>query len=235
MRILAVDTASKSCSVGIVENSHLRIELTIIAGTTHSKHLMDLIHRAIALAGFKMSDVDGYAVTKGPGSFTGLRIGISSVKGLAAATEKPVVSISSLDALASQTIASPYLICPLMDARKGEVYFSFYKAEGGVLKKQRDEGVSPLEKAIEGLHEPCVFIGDGAHIYQQTIAEKMGALACFAPPYLNTIRASTLANMALGRFSMGETDDVASLVPHYIRKSDAEIKVAGSGASKPID
>ena len=229
-----MDTASKSCSVGIVENFYLRAELTIISGTTHSRHLMELIHKAIALAGFNISDVDGYAVTKGPGSFTGLRIGISSVKGIAVATEKPVVGVSSLDALALQAIGSPYLICPLLDARKGEVYFSFYKDEGGVLKKQREEGVSPPEKAIEGVNEPCIFIGDGANIYQKTIAEKMGAFAIFAPPYLNAIRASTVADMALGRFRRGETDDVASLVPHYIRKSDAEIKVAWPGPPKII-
>jgi tRNA threonylcarbamoyladenosine biosynthesis protein TsaB len=229
MRILSVDTASKSCSVGIVEDSYLLAELTIIPGTTHSRHLMALIQKAIDLSGMKISDMDGYAVTKGPGSFTGLRIGISSVKGLAAVTGKPVVGVSSLDALASQAIAPSHLVCPLLDARKGEVYFSYYKVDCDVLKKQRGEAAQTPEEAIEGIHEPCIFIGDGAQHYERTIAKKMGSLASFAPSHLNVIRAFSVANIALGRFKRAETEDAASIRPRYIRKSDAEIKIAGSG------
>ena len=104
MRILAVDTATKSCSVAVTEKGFLAAELTTVSAQTHSKHLLKMIHSVINTAGITISDVDGFAVTIGPGSFTGLRIGISSVKGLAVALDKPVVGVSSLDALAQQAL-----------------------------------------------------------------------------------------------------------------------------------
>lgn len=225
MRILAVDTSSKSCSVCIVEDTWLRVELTMGTGATHSKHLMDLIQKAVSFAGVNLSELDGFAVTKGPGSFTGLRIGISSVKGLAVAVGKPIVGISSLDVLASQCALSSCLICPLLDARKGEVYFSLYVNEDGKLKKKTEEWVCSPEKAIENIQQPCAFIGDGAYLYHLSIIEKLGSLAHFVPRFQGSIRASTLAAIALIRFDRNETDDVALLVPSYVRKSDAEINL----------
>jgi tRNA threonylcarbamoyladenosine biosynthesis protein TsaB len=225
MKILAVDTATRSCSVAVVEEGYLLAEMTTARQQTHSKHLMEMINRVMELSDLTLSELDGFAVTRGPGTFTGLRIGISSVKGLATASGKPVVGISSLESLAVQASFFPNLICPLIDARRGEVYFSRYRFQHGQLKKEADEKVFPPEKAVFDLNETCLFIGDGALLYQKMISNKMGKFAFFASSFQNIIRASTVASLSINRFKKGDTDDVGQFVPHYIRRSDAELNL----------
>jgi tRNA threonylcarbamoyladenosine biosynthesis protein TsaB len=171
MRILAVDTATTSCSVAIVDNTSLLSEFTLAKEETHSKHLMDMIKEALRMSGLNFSDLDGFAVTRGPGSFTGLRIGISTIKGLVVASEKPVVGVSSLEALALQVSYSRDLICPILDARRGEVYFSRYRFLNGHLKKQTKERVAPPDQAVEDLNESCLFVGNGALLYKEMTNE----------------------------------------------------------------
>ncbi len=226
MKILAVDTAAKSCSVAIVDKKSLVAETTIVGRQTHSKHLMKMISAVMGLSGLGISDLDGLAVTSGPGSFTGLRIGISSVKGLATASGIPVVGVSSLDVLAMQTAFSSYLIRPILDARKGEVYFSSYRFENDILKKEDNEQVLPPDKAICDINESCIFVGDGIFVYHDAIVEKIGKFAHFASHYQSTIRASTVAYLGMDRFERNDTDDVGLLMPHYIRKSDAQISAS---------
>ena len=223
MKILAVDTSTTSCSVAVVDKDVLLAEMTIEREQTHSKHLMDMIHTVIQFSGLAGTDLDGFAVTKGPGTFTGLRIGISTIKGLAMASGKPVVGISSLDALAEQIACSTYFICVLLDARRGEVYFSGYRFEDGVLIKKVDEGVLTPRQAVRDIKEPSLLVGNGAWLYQDTLVETMGGMALFALPCQNTIRASTVARLGMSRFEKTKTDDVATLIPQYIRKSDAEL------------
>ena len=226
MKILAVDTGTKRCSVAIVEKSSLLAEITMVKDQTHSKHLMKMIHRVVGMSGIELSELDGFAVNRGPGAFTGLRIGISSVKGLAAASGKPVVGVSSLDVLAMQASLSSYLICPLIDARRGEVYCSRYRFQNGDLIKENKENVFPPETAIFDINEPCMFVGNGARLYRAEIVHIMGNLAYFAPFCQNTIRASTVAYLSMRRFESADTDDVGALSPQYIRKSDAEMKLS---------
>jgi len=228
MKILAVDTAVKSCSVAIVDKESVLAELTLGIEQTHSKHLMEMINAAIKLSGIIVSELNGFAVTRGPGSFTGLRIGISSIKGLAAATRKPLVGVSSLDALAMQCFFSQYLICPLLDARRGEVYFSRYRFNGNILKKEIDEQVLPPYEAVCDINEACIFVGDGASVYQKLIRDKLGALAYFALPRQSTIHASTIASIGMDRFKNNDTDDIRSFAPFYIRKSYAELSSESS-------
>ena len=225
MRILAVDTATTSCSVAIVDNTSLLSEFTLAKEETHSKHLMDMIKAALRMSGLNFSDLDGFAVTRGPGSFTGLRIGISTIKGLVVASEKPVVGVSSLEALALQVSYSRDLICPILDARRGEVYFSRYRFLNGHLKKQTKERVEPPDQAVEDLNESCLFVGNGALLYKEMILEKMGELASFAPLIKNTIRASTMAYLSMAKFENNDTDDIEKILPYYIRKSDAELNL----------
>ena len=225
MRILAVDTATTSCSVAIVDNTSLLSEFTLAKEETHSKHLMDMIKAALRMSGHNFSDLDGFAVTRGPGSFTGLRIGISTIKGLVVASEKPVVGVSSLEALALQVSYSRDLICPILDARRGEVYFSRYRFLNGHLKKQTKERVAPPDQAVEDLNESCLFVGNGALLYKEMILEKMGELASFAPLIQNTIRASTMAYLSMAKFENNDTDDIEKILPYYIRKSDAELNL----------
>ena len=223
MKILAVDTATKSCSVAIIEAGSLSAELTTLKNQTHSKHLMELIHNGLGMSGFSAADLDGLAVTIGPGSFTGLRIGVSTIKGLAHALDKPVVGISSLDALAWQCADRSYLICPLLDARKGEVYSATYRFENDTLTQKSLENATAPEAAVEGLKEPCVFIGSGAQLYRRNITNVLGNLANFAPEDQNIIRASSVGFLSMEKFKTHDTSEAAGLVPHYIRKSDAEL------------
>ncbi len=224
MKVLAVDTATESCSVAIIDDARLLAELTVAGAQSHSKHLMDLIDAVCGISAVKVSDVEGFAVTIGPGSFTGLRIGISAIKGLAFSLAKPVVGVSSLDALAWQCAPSDYLLCPILDARKQEVYFCRYRFENGELKKLGSEQVAPPDEAVRGLGEACLFVGNGAHKYHWKIAAALGEFANFASVIQNNIRASATAFIGLQRFHRRETDDASTLVPHYIRKSDAQIR-----------
>lgn len=223
MRILAVDTAAKSCSVAIMAAGSLSAELITLKDETHSKHLMELIHKVLGMAGFRVGELDGLAVTIGPGSFTGLRIGVSTVKGLAHALNKPVVGVSSLDALAWQCADRSHLICALLDARKGEVYSATYRFENDTLTQKSLENVTAPEVAVEGLKEPCVFIGSGAQLYRRNITNVLGNLANFAPEDQNIIRASSVGFLSMEKFKTHDTSEAAGLVPHYIRKSDAEL------------
>ena len=136
MKILAVDTATRSCSAAVIDGEALLAETTNTSNQTHSRHLLDTIDAVIEQAGLEITELDGFAVSNGPGSFTGLRIGIASIKGLAFSLGKPVVGVSSLDALAWQCAQSAYLICPLLDARKKEVYACRYRYKNNELKKE---------------------------------------------------------------------------------------------------
>jgi len=225
MKILAVDTATKSCSVALIDGDTLLAESTSLIGQTHSRHLLNIIDAILKQAGLKIAQLDGFAVSVGPGSFTGLRIGISSIKGLAFCLNKPVVGVSSLQTLAWQCRPTAYLICPILDARKQEVYFCRYRFKKGRMEKLSQERVASPAEAVRGIREPCVFVGNGAKLYQQLICDGLGELAHFAAESQHTIQASAVARLSLPRFKRQETDDVHLLVPHYIRKSDAQLKI----------
>ena len=228
MKILAVDTATKSCSVALTDDGSVSAELTTFKDQTHSKHLMDLIHSVLEISGFSVNDVEGFAVTVGPGSFTGLRIGISTIKGLAHAVDKPVVGISSLETLAWQCADQNYLICPFLDARKSEVYWATYRFEGTRLVQKTAERVSAPETALGSITEPCMFVGNGAQLYRKQITTELRNQAHFAPKEKHILRASSIAHLSMKRFKAQDTDEIASLTPHYIRKSDAELKFDNS-------
>jgi tRNA threonylcarbamoyladenosine biosynthesis protein TsaB len=226
MRILAVDTATRTGSVAVLEDDTLVAEVQVTSSETHAKRLMSVVDCTLHMAGMEMGALDGFAVTTGPGSFTGLRIGISAVKGFSFATGRPVTGVSTLDALAYQFPWCPSLICPLLDARKAQVYTALYRGgrDGGWEKVVSDRVVNPRQwlMRIEGL---CLFVGDGARLYKNLIKDILGPRARFAAPYLNTLRASVVAHVGLKQIKGGQIVNVARLVPYYIRKSDAEIKL----------
>ncbi|HIJ55827.1 MAG TPA: tRNA (adenosine(37)-N6)-threonylcarbamoyltransferase complex dimerization subunit type 1 TsaB [Deltaproteobacteria bacterium] len=227
MRILAVDTATRSCSVAVIDGQTLLAEAIVTTGETHSRHLMNLIDQVLQISRVSLKDIDGFAVTRGPGSFTGLRIGISTIKGFAASSGKPMVGVSTLDALANQADVTPYLICTVIDARKEEVYFGRYRRVGGVLIKETEEEVLSIVNAIQSIHEPSYFIGDGSLIYKPTILEMLGEdRVVFAPRFHHTIRGVTVANLGVQRIEKNNVDDVSTFRPRYIRKSDAELNLA---------
>ncbi|MBU0991198.1 MAG: tRNA (adenosine(37)-N6)-threonylcarbamoyltransferase complex dimerization subunit type 1 TsaB [Proteobacteria bacterium] len=226
MRILAVDTSTMSCSVSVLDSGLVIAEKTLVSKETHSKHLHEMIERVLDMADLDISDVDGFAVTKGPGSFTGLRIGVSAIKGLAFALNKPVVAVSSLEALAWPFCFSSIRICPMIDARRGEVYTAQYVSKNGMLEKIIDDSVLSPEKVVADLKDPALFIGSGALAYQEILTGHLGASAHFVPPHMNVIRAAAVGELGFRKFGKRENDDVHSFKPRYIRKSDAELNFA---------
>lgn len=223
MKILAVDTATGSCSVAVAVDGELLAEITLIRDETHSKHLTGLIRQVIQVAGMSLDEMDGFAVTRGPGSFTGLRIGISTVKGLSAASGRPLVGISSLESLAQQVCAGEHPVCSMIDARREEVYVARYRKRNSVLSLEENEQALAPDKVLHSIQGTCVFVGNGAVVYRRIIMDLMGKRAHFAPATQNVIRAATVAQLAWRRFDAGDTDDLARFVPVYLRKSDAEL------------
>ena len=148
MILLAADTASRSCGVAVVEDGAVLAEINDVSGQTHSRHLMAMVDRVLSMSVGGLDRVDGFAVTRGPGSFTGLRIGISTLKGLAEATGKPLVGVSSLEALAWQVFPAERLIVPMLDARRKEVYAARYMRRGTTLTSVGNEAALSPEAAV---------------------------------------------------------------------------------------
>ena len=224
MRILAFDTSTPTCSVAVQADGRIA-DVSFASSRTHSHHLMQMVDQALGLAGIRVSELDAFAVTRGPGTFTGLRIGISAAKAMALAARKPLLGISGLEALAAQAAETHRLICPMVDARRSEVYCACYRAEATGLRRVSEERVCPPEKVLESIEEPCLFVGNGAELYRHLVLEMRGKDGTVAPPVQNNIHASTLARMAAERFREGQGTQDASLVPQYLRKSDAELKL----------
>lgn len=225
MIILAVDTAAQGCSVAITDSGAILSEITLLKKETHSKHLMSVIDSVLSVSGLDLNDIDGFAVTKGPGSFTGLRIGISTIKGLSAVTGKPVVGISSLDAIASALPVADCDICTMIDARKGEVYTACYSVVEGILKKNTPEHAMVPADILNEIHNKTIFVGTGVSAYYKLICEKMGSLAVFVPDRYNMVSAAASALISIKKFESGETDDPAFILPQYLRKPDAELNL----------
>ena len=221
MRILAIDTASRSCSVAVMDGDLVLAEINDASGETHSRHLMAMVAQAVAMSVKHIGAIDGYAVTRGPGSFTGLRIGISAAKGLAEAAGRPLVGVSSLEALAWPVAQTDAIILPMLDARRKEVYAARYIHRDGALKPLGTERALPPEDAVAGLAEPCFLVGDGALAYEGRLRAALGAHMQLALPSQHNIRASTVAFLARERLT-GALDERMTLTPHYLRPSYAD-------------
>lgn len=221
--MLAVDTAARSCSVGIIEDDAVLTEKMTCVFETHAVHVMVLVTDALKAARLPVSAIDIWAAVRGPGSFTGLRIGLSTVMGLAAAARKPAVGVSSLAVLAMQCRTDRRLLCPLLDARKSEVYSGRYRWRKGRLILEAPEQVGSLAQALDGIDEPCLFVGDAALARRKEIAAQSGFGAEFAAAENQFIRASVAARLALQQAGCDAGADAAALVPNYIRRSDVGI------------
>ncbi len=223
MIILAVDTASKSCSVAIASQHSVLSEITSVTQNTHSRHLMGMIESAIRLSGISKQELDGYAVTIGPGSFTGLRIGISTMKGLSEATGKPVAGISSLDALAVSFSFSVLPVCAMLDARRGEVYYAWYHFKDGAMVKKNQDSVASPESVSGNWKTPCLFVGDGAEVYREVLIDQNKGDVFFSQPSQNMIRAANVGYLGMEKIHRPDALDTV-LIPYYIRKCDAVYK-----------
>jgi tRNA threonylcarbamoyladenosine biosynthesis protein TsaB len=221
LKILAIDTATATCSVAIGHDNSVVSEILRDRGKTHASMVMNLVDQALSAAGMKTKDIDAYAVTVGPGSFTGLRIGLAAVKGLAFSHNKPIAGIMSLDALAAPIPASTADICAMIDARRGEVYAALYRWDAGRLISRRPpEAVSP-ETVLAEITGPTIFVGDGAVAYRNLILSRSLEGAVLATTEQHMLRASVVARLGMDRILSGQALDAFRLMPVYLRKSDA--------------
>jgi tRNA threonylcarbamoyladenosine biosynthesis protein TsaB len=232
MKILAVDTSTPTCTVGIVSDDQVLAEYRDSSGQTHARHLMGMIDNTLSACGTALGEVDGFAVVTGPGTFTGLRIGIGTVKGLAFALSRPVVGVTSLAALAAQADLPTTFVCPVMDARRNEVYYGLYASQKGKLNQMGDHGVGLPMDLAKDIHGPCQFLGQGARLYRETFEALLGPLCRFSQSETDTIHAKTIARLAMDRFQKNDIQPLQSVAPHYIRRSDAELRF-GSRSSFP--
>jgi tRNA threonylcarbamoyladenosine biosynthesis protein TsaB len=225
MKVLGIDTSTSCGSIGLIDDERIIAEYLLNIPVTHSERLLASIELILRKAHCLLEDLDGWALSLGPGSFTGLRIGVSTVKGLAFATGKPVVGVSTLDVLAYQVSSTPYLICPILDARKGEVYTAFYRfEEGGDLKRQSPYHAIKPEELIRKIEERTIFIGDGLRTYGDYLKNSLPSLAIFASTPLNVIHGSGVAKLGLELLRKGEHLDLGNFTPLYVRPSEAEMK-----------
>lgn len=223
MNLLGIDASTMTGSIAIITEQQLLAEVTINTKMTHTERLLPVIDQTLRSVSLTIRDIDAIAVASGPGSFTGLRIGVTTAKSLAYSIQKPLIGVSSLDALASQFLYTDLLICPILDARKKEVYTAFYRNTGSQVHRISDYAVIAPENILKAISEPTLFLGDAVLPYYQRIHEALGKHALFADPAHLLPRGSLIAKLGADRLSSGTKDDSFALTPLYLRKSDAEI------------
>jgi tRNA threonylcarbamoyladenosine biosynthesis protein TsaB len=235
MKLLAVDTSTAVESVAVLDSGELLSERVIVVKETHNRRLLETIDRTLSDAGVSLRDIEMFAVGVGPGSFTGIRIGITTIKALAWSLGKPVMGVSSLDALAAPFSFGKGYICPMIDARKREVYYAFYEADGsGNFRRESKYKVgapSTVEKEIveKGIKE-IFFCGDGWKIYKDHFLQSLTCRIIDPPEVFHSIRASFIGVLAWKNFNSGISPSTPfELVPFYVRPSEAELKSGGTG------
>jgi tRNA threonylcarbamoyladenosine biosynthesis protein TsaB len=225
MKVLGIDTSTPCGSVGLIDNGEVISDYLLNISATHSERLLGAIEFVLKEARCNVENLDGWAISLGPGSFTGLRIGVSTLKGLAFATGKPVAGVSTLDVLASQITTSPHLICPILDARKQEVYTAFYRYEkGNTLKRLSPHQAIRPEDLIKKINEPTIFLGEGVKTYRNFLLNSLSSLVIFPSSPLHFPHGSMVAKLGSELLQKGEYLDLAAFTPVYIRPSEAEIK-----------
>lgn len=226
MRILAIDTSTIVATAAVLEDEKLICEFTQNNKWTHSQKLLALIDKMLISCDLSPKDMDAFACSKGPGSFTGLRIGAATIKGMGQALGKPVIGIPTLDALAYNIYNSKGIICPILDAQQNTVYASIYSWKDKALIKLEDYRAIALEKLIALLNEKrehISFLGDGAVLHRERLIREVKD--CDIVPHAFLLpRASSVASLAMEYMRQGASDTYHSLKPIYIRKSQAEVE-----------
>lgn len=224
MKILAMDTSSDVASVAVTEDNRLLGEYTMNnKKKTHSQKLMVMIDVLLKDIEVDISEIDLFAVSHGPGSFTGLRIGVATAKALAHACQKPIIGISTLEALAYNLPFCEHIIVPVMDAGKNRVYAASYIWDEGFRTLGEPEAMT-IEECVESCGEllETVFVGDGAAVHMEYIKEQLGEQAFFAPANSLEQRASSVACAAYEKYKNGEASSYTEVNPVYLKKSQAE-------------
>lgn len=225
MRILAIDSSGLVASVAVVCDGDLLGEFTVNYKKTHSQTLLPMLDELAKMIELDLSSLDAIAVAGGPGSFTGLRIGSATVKGLAMALDKPVVQVPTVDAIAYNLAGHRDLVCPLMDARRNQTYTGLYRFCGNemeVIKEQCAVDIGEIVAEINHIGKPAVFLGDGVTVFRPYIEAECRVSYTFAPPHVNKQRAGALAALAMQYYKEGNTVTAEAHKPDYLRLSQAE-------------
>lgn len=225
MIILGIETATMTGGLAIIDSGKLISEYTLSMKTTHSSRLMPELDWMLRDASLDKKQIECIAISIGPGSFTGLRIGLATAKGLAMGLDVPLVGIPTLDALANNIPYPIYQICAILDARKKEVYSAFYKNENDILARKSNYDVMFPDELVKRIKEKTIIVGDAIGVYGDFLKEKLGEFAVFAPASQRLPRASVIAEMGIKRLEAGDVLNLASSEPIYIRPSDAEMKL----------
>ena len=224
MRILGIESSSLVASVAIVEDEVTTAEYTVNFKRTHSQTLLPMLDEIVKMVELDLETIDGIAVSGGPGSFTGLRIGSATGKGLGLALKKPLISVPTVDAMAYNLYGSAYTVCPIMDARRNQVYTGIYDNRNGfsVMKEQCAMDIEELVEELNAAGQKVVFLGDGVPVYKKQIQEKMTVPFLFAPAHLNRQRAAAVAALGCKYYEEGKTLTAEEHAPVYLRKPQAE-------------
>ena len=226
MKILAVDTSAKVLSVALCDDEKLIAQTTLNTGNTHSETILAVTDELLKKAGMEVSDIDLFSCSNGPGSFTGVRIGASFIKGIAFGTDKPCIGVSTLEALAYNLKDHRGIICPVMDARRSQLYNALFRADGNGLERLTPDrliSASELEKELESYDEPIYFCGDGYNIASSEIKNKN----IRSTNIFNTYQSAySVAQTALDKYKKSDKTTDRELLPVYLRASQAERELA---------
>ena len=247
MKILAIDSSGPVASAAILEDDQLLAECTVNYKMKHSTTLLPLIDYAAKLVQLDLNTVDAIAITAGPGSFTGLRIGSATAKGLGLAMDKPVIPVPTLSALGYGLCGSDALICPIMDARREQVYNALYRFDGNEMLALTEQRPIFMKEVIEEVNSICggeqpempgrvIFLGDGVPVYREMIEADIRVPYTFAPAHQNRQRVGAVGALAMRLAQQGVIENADEHSPFYLRKSQAEqekeraLKAAGKAA-----
>lgn len=225
MKILGIDSSGLVASIALISDETMIAEYTINYKKTHSQTLLPMLDEVIQMVGVSLDEIDAIAVAAGPGSFTGLRIGASTAKGLGLALNKPLISVPTVDGLANNLFGTDKLICPIMDAKRNQVYtglYEFNKDKLNVICNQKAVSIDEIMEEINQLGRDVIFLGDGVPVYKDQIQDKLNVAYFFAPPHLSKQRAGAIATLGAIYYSEGKIENATNHQPVYLRLSQAE-------------
>ena len=209
--------------VALLEVNHVMCDLRLLAQTSYAPRLLPLIHQALSIAAVPLASVDLFAVSRGPGSFTGLRIGIATLMWLGYALKRPVLGIDTLEAIAMKVPFARYPVCPLLDARKAEVFGALFRMTGHGLVRLTPNLVMSPELFCSYITEPTILLGTGVEAYRDVWQTRLGELAVWAPAWLGMPCSVEVGGLALAQASQGLGGQTSTPEPMYVRPSEAEI------------
>ncbi len=224
MRILGIESSSLVASVAVVTDGVLTAEYTVNFKKTHSQTLLPMLDEIVNMVELDLNTADAIAVSGGPGSFTGLRIGSATGKGLGLALKKPLISVPTLNAMAYNLYGCAFTVCPIMDARRNQVYAGIYDNRHGfsVVKEPFAADIGDLIEELNTAGQKVIFLGDGVPVYKSQIEDRMKVPFDFAPAHLNRQRASAVAALGCRYYEEGRILSAAEHAPDYLRKPQAE-------------